>query len=144
MSLYFRHVALSTSLGLTHRLLVPLMYLIVFNRKFVVTSALRIPVFLGVMLHGWVSTSLCLNWNSAPTLLQNGTGRGTGVSVVYPPASSDVWLWFLHARYHRYAVCVDVILCYFRAPRSTMSHLYFFHTCLCLQLDCVTQLYEDF
>jgi hypothetical protein len=37
-------------------------------------------------------------------LLQNGTGSGTGISVVYPSASSDVQLWFLHSRYHRYAV----------------------------------------
>jgi hypothetical protein len=38
------------------------------------------------------------------TLLQNGTGSGASVSVVYPSASTDVQLWFLHSGYHRYAM----------------------------------------
>ena len=40
-------------------------------------------------------------------------------------------------------LCVDVIMYCFHAPGSTLSHLYFCHTCSRVQLGCVIQLYEE-
>lgn len=64
----------------------------------------------------------------APALLQNGTGRGTGVSVLYPPASSDVWLWFVHTRYHRYAVCVWILFVSVM-QMGALCHIFIFFVC---------------